>query len=513
MIDQFSTNQRGFILQNSDNREKMRTLLNKKGCGFCLAKWTQVTMHLGTGLTHSCHHPTPHKIPLEELKNNPGALHNTLHKKNARKQMLNNERPSECDYCWRIEDNTVEYSDRIIKSLDPYSITEYESIINYTGDEDVYPKYLEISFSNVCNFKCSYCNGNFSSKWAEEIKQHGPYILHDKYYNGVDEIQIKNNEDNPYTDAFWEWFPDALPHLHTLRITGGEPLLSKHTMKLVDYLIAHPNPNLEFAINTNGNVPDEIWKEFVIKIQTLVDNKVCRFTLFTSAESSGKQAEYSRYGMDWNKFKSNIEYFLDNTDDTRVVFMAAFNILSLTSFKDFLQYVLFLKRRYNKDVFLNWLHSNGLKIGSALNNPLGNYKTQNIARGIKTVDREKRQHRVGIDIPYVRQPEFLDANILSEELLQEYFLPAVEFMFKHTTNEFHGSLAFEAWEASKLKRIFTDCVSAVSKKHNAKSVRDRRIQFLQFVQEYDRRRNTNFIEAFPEMKNFLDICKMEKDSL
>ena len=75
--------------------------LNSVGCGFCLAKWTQVTMHLGSGLTHSCHHPKAHPIDLNDLATNPGALHNTGFKKNVRKQMLRGERPGECDYCWR----------------------------------------------------------------------------------------------------------------------------------------------------------------------------------------------------------------------------------------------------------------------------------------------------------------------------------------------------------------------------------------------------------------------------
>ena len=68
-----------------ENLPVMRELLNSTGRGFCLAKWTQVTMHLGTGMTHSCHHPTPHKIPLEEIEVNPSALHNTLFKKQQRK--------------------------------------------------------------------------------------------------------------------------------------------------------------------------------------------------------------------------------------------------------------------------------------------------------------------------------------------------------------------------------------------------------------------------------------------
>ena len=45
--------------------EKVREDLNKVGKGFCLAKWNQVSILLQTGQTHSCHHPTPHHIPLK----------------------------------------------------------------------------------------------------------------------------------------------------------------------------------------------------------------------------------------------------------------------------------------------------------------------------------------------------------------------------------------------------------------------------------------------------------------
>ena len=54
----------------SELLSNIKKQLDQKGKGFCAAKWTQVTIHLGTGMTHSCHHPSPHKIPLIELKNN-----------------------------------------------------------------------------------------------------------------------------------------------------------------------------------------------------------------------------------------------------------------------------------------------------------------------------------------------------------------------------------------------------------------------------------------------------------
>ncbi len=57
--------------------KKTKEFLDTVGCGMCMAKWTQVTIHLQNGHTHSCHHPATHKISLSELKDNPTALHNT----------------------------------------------------------------------------------------------------------------------------------------------------------------------------------------------------------------------------------------------------------------------------------------------------------------------------------------------------------------------------------------------------------------------------------------------------
>ena len=105
--------------------DKVKQKLDQVGCGFCLAKWTQVTIHLGSGINHSCHHVKAHTIPADKVVDNPHLLHNTGFKKNTRKQMLNRERPDECDYCWRVEDNTDSFSDRIWKSRDPWSWQDY----------------------------------------------------------------------------------------------------------------------------------------------------------------------------------------------------------------------------------------------------------------------------------------------------------------------------------------------------------------------------------------------------
>jgi len=500
----------GEIHPTHANKIAMRDLLNDKGPGFCLAKWTQVTMHLGQGLTHSCHHPGAHTIPLDELKDNPSALHNTSFKKSLRKEMLNGERPKECDFCWRIEDTTGEFSDRTLKSLDDYSVGSHDDIVQMSGDENVIPKYVEVSFSNVCNLKCSYCGPSFSSKWIEEIKTHGEYILVNNKYNNITDVQYKDNEDNPYTDAFWKWFPEASASMHTFRITGGEPLMSKHTFKVMEYLLEHPNPNLEFAVNSNACVPDKLWKKFTkLSNELIKTNSVKGVNLFVSAESVEDQAEYSRHGMDWDMFTDNVEYFLDNVDGARVTFMAAFNVFSIPSFKQLLEYVLFLKQSYNGNGLAEWFEECNLNISYT-------YKDRFMTPTFSGRNRGGWSNRVAIDIPYVRHPEFLDAAIITLDLVQDYLYPAAEFMYNNTTSDgWNDGLGFQAGESLKLRRILIDILlnikdqAAPNKTSTNQSISLKRINFVKFVEEYDRRRDLNFLKTFPEMKEFFEICKLE----
>jgi hypothetical protein len=106
----------------------VRDELDKVGQGFCLAKWTQVTMHLQLGHTHSCHHPRTHPISASEIARNPSALHNTSYKKRRRKEMLEGARPEECDYCWNVEDNSDRFSDRTFKSSESWSLPHLKEI-------------------------------------------------------------------------------------------------------------------------------------------------------------------------------------------------------------------------------------------------------------------------------------------------------------------------------------------------------------------------------------------------
>lgn len=477
-----------FDSSNNKNRfVKTKELLDEISPSMCLAKWNQVTLHLGTGTTHSCHHPAPHKIPLVELKRNPSALHNTLHKKEQRKLMLEGKRPSECDYCWRAEDSDksggTTYSDRVTKSAEPWALPHINEIKNLPWDSDVIPSYLEVDFDTTCNFKCAYCTPSYSTTWMQEIKQHGPINLpggaiHSlDYLRDIDMMPILAREENPYIDAFWKWWPEIVGNLKTFRITGGEPLLSKHTFKILDYLIENPQPDLEFNINSNLGVPDEVIDLFIEKMKTIQDKKAVKmFKLYTSNEAQGKQAEFVRFGLNYDKWLNNCNRILSEISDSYLTIMAAFNVFSVTTFKKFMNDVITLKLRYTKQ--------------------------------------PERKHPVSLDTPYVRWPEFLAPWILPQSFLKD-----IEDCVSHAYKNPHvlywppmcGNGFFD-YEINRIERLFYVVRDEmIALEYNPDKLNFLRAQFYDYVVEYDRRRGTNFLETFPEYEEFFQICKKNSE--
>jgi len=439
------------------NKTNIKKQLDAISPTMCVAKWKQVTIHLQNGQTHSCHHPSTHTIPLSEIRTNPTALHNTEFKKQQRKMMLEGIRPSECDYCWRVEDSGTElYSDRINKSAATWAQSYIQDIASKSWDDNVDPSCVEISFSNVCNFKCSYCAPQISSKWMEEIEQHGAYPTTTNF-NGLswlkrsDKMPIPNKEENPYVNAFWKWWPTMYHTLHRFRITGGEPLLAKDTFRVLDYVIANPNPNLELGINSNLCVPDELFDKFIEKLEIIVSGKFLkRVLVFTSSEAHGAQAEYIRYGMDYDKWLNNIDMLFKRVPEVFVTIMSTYNILSIPSYKLFLKDLLYIKQKCNRSHFGNLL----------------------------------------LDIPYLRYPSHQTAFIATPEL-RLLIHEQIEFMKTHINTP--DNPGFQEQEINGLVRL---CDVLDSDKSNQTINRQ---DFVKFVDEHDRRRGTNFVNTFPEL--------------
>ena len=447
--------------------------LDKVGCGFCLAKWTQVTLHLHIGHNHSCHHPQTHRISEQEIKRNPSALHNTNHKKLLRKEMKEGKRPTECGYCWNVEDNTNEYSDRVFKSSDTWSWPQFEEIKDLDWRANFNPRYVEVAFSNTCNFKCSYCAPAFSTQWMEEIEKFGGYPTTTDFNSlkhFTDRIPFKHSEHNPYVEAFWEWWPELYRDLHTFRITGGEPLLAKDTWKVLDYIIEQdsPNTNLNLAINTNLGVPDNLIERFIEKLKIIEErNLVKTLTIYTSCDTHGKQAEYIRNGLNYEKFIDNINKLMTNCKKTTISIMCTYNALSVPNFGLSIEEVINLKKKY--------------------------HSTERYTH-----------HCVFLDISYLRHPLHQTVKVLPQ-YWSRYIKQQIELMESHSDlGDPAVTQGFSDMEIIKLKRIYE---WFVTKNESVDTIQNYKLHindFYKFMIEHDIRRNTNFTETFPEFESYFN---------
>ena len=443
----------------------------------CLAKWNQVSLHLPTGLTNSCYHPPLHKIDAEAVKTNPAALHNTSEKLDQRFKMLQGERPDGCSYCWKMED-TGEMSDRHYRSGEPWAMQDFEAIKQNPMTTSWTPRYVEVNFNHACNFKCSYCSPQFSTTWGKETDRYGEFPTTPPH-NAPEHFQgrkrpIPNREKNPYVDAFWKWWPNLFPTLHTFRVTGGEPILHKDMFKVLDYIIENPkvNPMIEMSVNSNLCAPQDMVEEFIDKVKFITENDlVWNFALFTSIESWGAHAEYMRDGMDTERFWNNLDMFLTKCEKPEATIMATYNLTSVPTYNEVIKRVFEIKKE----------HYNGKRY---------------------------RHYSVILDTSYLRQPEFLQIRLLStkwiDKIRQDVELMESLSEEKYTHIYGHGHCGFYDFEREKLRRLL-DWVDAPLDDVNW--LIKMRKDFILFIDEYDKRRGKNFKETFPEMIDFYDMCK------
>ena len=430
-------------------------VLDTKSASFCAAKWYNATVWLGSGMTTSCHHPPAHKVDVQEVKFNPKALHNSLQKKDDRKKMLAGERPAGCEYCWKIEDMATDaVSDRVYKSK-IYPLVALDDAYNTPYTEDVNLRTLEIAFDRTCQFACSYCNPAFSSTWVKDIKRHGAYTAlvsdgRNHFTHTHDSAQLfKYGETNPYVEAFHQWWESDLHKtLQELRITGGEPLMTGGTWKLINWFKENKGKSTtRLAINSNLGADIDIDRLIYSVDGVAID-------LYTSNEAVGAQAEYIRDGLDYAVWMQNMVKLIESGKFRSVHVMCTINALCLDSLPEFLEQLTELKKKYGRD-------------------------------------------SVSFTLNILRFPSFQSPLILPDDIKTKYKENLSQWLSHHADSEY-----MHEHEINHMLRLidYLDIVKTphsdtfeMPKLHN---------DFRQFFSQYDVRRNKNFEKTFPNLTSW-----------
>jgi pyruvate-formate lyase-activating enzyme len=223
------------------------------------------------------------------------------------------------------------YSDRVYKSK-IYPIAALNDAYNTPYNQDVNLRTLEIAFDRTCQFACSYCNPGFSSTWVKDIKKNGAYnnLISDgrnHFTHAHDSAQLfKITEVNPYVEAFHKWWESDLHKtLQELRITGGEPLMSAETWKLIEWFKTNKGKSqTRLAINSNLGAD--------VDIDRLIDSvDGVAIDLYTSNEAVGAQAEYIRDGLDYTVWMQNVVKLIESGKFRGIHVMCTINALCLDS--------------------------------------------------------------------------------------------------------------------------------------------------------------------------------------
>lgn len=241
---------------------------------FCPMPWTGL-MYNVDGKVKNCIRSAG---AIGNLKEN--SVHEILHgpaNVDTQQRMLANRPGQNCHTCYDLEGDKKGFdivSDRIFYirelkhvPLDTYQLNQHEL---HT---------IDVRWTNLCNFSCVYCSPEFSSRWADELQQ------------------TITKPDNVRFDDFKRYIFDHAATLKHVYLAGGEPLLMKENMELLD-LLKKVNPRVNLRVNTN-----------LSKTDTEIFDRICEFDNVhwtISVETMADEFEYIRHGGSWTDFLDNL---------------------------------------------------------------------------------------------------------------------------------------------------------------------------------------------------------------
>lgn len=412
---------------------------------FCMAPWKAASIRLESGDIKLCNRFPYYKITNEELqKHGSDYIFNTPLAQKQRKQKLDGYRDIEgCTYCYTLEEKNA-WSMR-----QDFLNKFHENISKTVSDKNILnvdaPDLLAILLDNTCPMKCIYCGPRSSSAWANESEKLGDFSAW--------KHNIPKPEINPeFPKYFYKWYEDKFDKFGSISILGGETVIQPRFYELLDKTIEFSKTKrtkrFPIGIDSSGMIPNFFTTKLIKYLHKLAEapHLYTEFTL--SMESFGTRAEYIRHGVKWENFNQLVRKVLDlnlPADKFTLGFQTTMNCFCISSLPEFINYAVQLEDEYDRKFY--W-HRN------LVNNP----RFQN---------------------PFVLDKSFVGYIEKALKLIEDR--PHMSHMY-----EFYGSL-IPGLEADTEDSLRND--------------------WYTFVNEYDRRRKTNFLESFPEMTDFYNLTK------
>jgi hypothetical protein len=256
-------------------------------------------------------------------------------------------------------------------------------------------------------------------------------------------------ETNPYVQAFFQWWETDLHRtLQELRITGGEPLMSADTWKLIDWFRDNPGRS-QTRLAINSNLGREVDLD-----RLLSATQGMPLDLYTSMESVGLQAEYIRDGLDYSAWTQNMIRLIESKQLRGLHVMCTINALCLDTLPNLLT------------VFMRWKHAYGADFPNF---------TLNI----------------------LRFPSFQSALVLPENIRTQHRQQLQQWL-----DQWGQDAMLQEHERNHVQRLI-DYLDVVKTPHSETFDQVSLLNdFGQFYRQYDQRRGKNFAKTFPALADW-----------
>lgn len=206
-----------------------------------------------------------------------------------RQDMLDQVQHPRCDSCYSVENNAASNTENESnRSWYKKIAIKHSNLDIFDNSKNFKPVVLDLRWKNTCNYACVYCGPDLSSTWES--------LLNDKEF-AIDETVLDRSK---------QYIFDRLSSVDHVYLAGGEPLLMKDNVALLDRLFVE-NPNVEIRINSNiSNVNSPVFER-------LKRFKNVKWTI--SVESRHGVFEYMRWPGNWDLFVKNALIVKDTVGD------------------------------------------------------------------------------------------------------------------------------------------------------------------------------------------------------
>jgi len=272
------------------------------------------------------------------LKDGIESAFNSVSMKKLRHDMMEGRRNSVCNVCYKNEDNNIPSSREMYnESIDKeFTIPNINEDFSTTTDF----QYIDIRFSNLCNFKCVMCTHEFSSQWYEDMGFEDPNLEDGNYQKwNTKIINISNNI-----------LDELKPHLSKIKkiyFAGGEPLIMKENYQMLKFVLKYLKYWKKFkkvylSISCDGLGDVGEYQRVGFKSEKLLNNlNIIKETFIASSPNTNERFSY---GFQYTVTPLNvfhifdfIDFMFENeyiTDYNQIRFFNAFGYYSLTNLSD-----------------------------------------------------------------------------------------------------------------------------------------------------------------------------------